>query len=142
MSAAITALNRLLHDTVNSVVQYAEISAPYIPENFDEQAAAMQAIADEEKALANETVDLITRRDGVPQVGIFPYWNVDLNYLDIRWMAKFAGEHQAKAIGRIEKELEAVADDPEVAGFLRRALEQKKDHLERLSSIQGDYGNT
>ena len=30
-SSTIDVLNRLLHDTVNSVVQYAEIAAPYVP---------------------------------------------------------------------------------------------------------------
>ncbi|MHC4848009.1 MAG: ferritin-like domain-containing protein, partial [Planctomycetota bacterium] len=70
MSNTINVLNRLLHDTVNSVIQYAEISAPYIPKGFDEQAATLQSIADEEKALANEVVALIGLRDGVPQVGI------------------------------------------------------------------------
>jgi len=140
MSHAVDVLNRVLDDTVNSVVQYAEIGAPYVPEGFHEQAQAMQAMADEEKALANEIVELIGRRDGVPQVGIFPYWNVDLNYLDLRFMAKFAVEHQEQAIARLEKRLEKLQDDPEVANFLRRALEQKKAHLDKLVEIQGDYG--
>ncbi|MHC4410516.1 MAG: ferritin-like domain-containing protein [Planctomycetota bacterium] len=142
MSNTINVLNRLLHDTVNSVIQYAEISAPYIPKGFDEQAATLQSIADEEKALANEVVALIGLRDGVPQVGIFDYWNVDLNYLDLRWMAGFAMEHQAKSIERLESQLGAAADDPEVSSFLRRALEQKKDHLKKLESVKGDYGNS
>ena len=142
MSNTINVLNRLLHDTVNSVIQYAEISAPYIPKGFDEQAATLQSIADEEKALANEVVALIALRDGVPQVGVFDYWNVDLNYLDLRWMAKFAMEHQAKSIERLESQLGAAADDPEVSSFLRRALEQKKDHLKKLESVKGDYGNS
>jgi len=142
MNNSINVLNRLLHDTVNSVIQYAEISAPYIPKGFDEQAATLQSIADEEKELANAAVALIALRDGVPQVGIFDYWNVDLNYLDLRWMAKFAMEHQAKSIERLESQLDAVADDPEVSSFLRRALDQKKDHLDKLDSVKGDYGNS
>ena len=141
MSLTIDVLNRLLHDTVNSVVQYAEISAPYVPEGFGEQAAILQSVADEEKTLANETVDLIVSRDGVPQVATFPYWNVDLNYLDIRFMAKFAMEVQEKTIRRIEEELKLVEDDPEAHGLLRRALEQKRDQLTRLAAVKGDYGD-
>ena len=34
-----------------------------------------------------------------------------------------------------------VADDPEVASFLRRAIDQKKEHLEKLATIKGDYGD-
>ena len=142
MSVSVDVLNRLLHDTVNSVVQYAEISAPYIPAGFDEEAALISSVSDEEKILANEVVALIIERDGVPKVGVFPYWNVDLNYLDIRFMAKFAVGEQQKAIGRVEGELPLVQDDPEVHGFLRRALELKKSQLERLTQVSGDYGES
>ncbi|MHC4940491.1 MAG: ferritin-like domain-containing protein [Planctomycetota bacterium] len=141
MSQTVDVLNRLLHDTVNSVVQYAEISAPYVPKGFDEQAALMQSIADEEKTLATETAAMINARDGVPQVGVFDFWNVDLNYLDLRWMAKFAMQHEQDSIDRIEGHLDMVADDPEVASFLRRAIDQKKEHLEKLATIKGDYGD-
>ena len=133
-------LNRLLHDTVNSVVQYADISAPHVPKGYDDQVAELRAIADEEKVLANELVDLIGRRQGVPQVGVFPYWNVDLNYLDLRFMAKFAREHQEASIARLEAELTQVQDDPEIHSCLKRALAQKQDHLGRLAGVAGDYG--
>ena len=43
-NTATDVLNRLLHDTVNSVVQYAEISAPYVPPDFAEQEAAVQRV--------------------------------------------------------------------------------------------------
>lgn len=135
----IDVLNRLLHDTVNSVTQYAEISAPYIPEGMDEELQGMQRVADEEKLLAGEIVAMIGTRDGVPQVGVFPYWNVDLNYLDVRFMAKFAVEHQDEAITRLEGELEMVRDDPEVHAFLKKAIEQKREHRELLDAAGKDY---
>ena len=101
----------------------------------------VQSIADEEKTLATETAAMINARDGVPQVGVFDFWNVDLNYLDLRWMAKFAMQHEQDSIDRIEGHLDMVADDPEVASFLRRAIDQKKEHLEKLATIKGDYGD-
>lgn len=140
-NARVDVLNRLLHDTVNSVVQYADISAPHVPKGYDEQVAELRTIADEEKALAHDLVELISSRAGVPQVGVFPYWNVDLNYLDLRFMAKFAREHQEASIARLEAELAKTQDDPEVHSFLRKALEQKKDHLGRLETVAGDYGS-
>ena len=137
----VDALNRLLHDTVNSVIQYADISAPHVPKGYDDQVAELRKIADEEKVLANDLVDLIGRCEGVPQVGVFPYWNVDLNYLDLRFMAKFAREHQEASIARLEAELAGMQDDPEVHSFLKRALAQKIDHLARLAGVAGDYGS-
>ena len=138
-NTAVDVLNRLLHDTVNSVVQYAEIADPYVPPNFDEQSAAFNGVSDEEKAFAHEVANLLAARDGVPQVGVFPFWNVDLNYLDLRFLAKFAAQQQAKTIARIEQELALVSDDPEVLSLVKRALEQKKEHLTTLQGVAGDY---
>ena len=138
-NTAIDVLNRLLHDTVNSVVQYAEIAAPYVPPDFDAQLAEFNRVSDEEKALANECAALLDTRDGVPTVGIFPFWNVDLNYLDLRFLAKFAAQHQEKVIAHMERELDLVNDDPEVLAFVKIALEQKKEHLSALLEVAGDY---
>ena len=138
-NTAIDVLNRWLHDTVNSVVQYAEISAPYVPPDFDEQLAVFNRVSDEEKALANACVAHLDTRDGVPKVGIFPFWNVDLNYLDLRFLAKFAAEQQQQVIARVEKELDLVNDDPELHAFVKTALEQKKEHGSALLEVAGDY---
>jgi len=132
-------LNRLLDGTVNSVVQYAEIGAPYVPDGSDELMQEFQRIGDEEKNLANETVALIQSRDGVPSVGVFRFWNVDLNYLDIRFMAKFAVQHEGLLIADLEAALDSLANDPEAHGLVRRAIEQKRGHLTKLAEIAGDY---
>mgnify|MGYP003572735055 CR=1 FL=1 len=132
-------LNRLLDGTVNSVVQYAEIGAPFVPEGFDEQMDAFQRIADEEKNLANEVVAMIQDRDGVPTVGVFRFWNVDLNYLDIRFMAKFAVQHEGILIADLEAGLDSLTNDPEAHGVVRRAIEQKREHLVKLTEIASDY---
>ncbi len=138
-SKTLDVLNRLLDGTVNSIVQYAEIGAPYVPANFEEQKREIERIADEAKPLATELVDLIQRRDGVPTVGVFPYWNVDLNYLDLRFMAKFATEREAGLVDELEAELDSLSQDPEAHGLVRRALEQKRAHLAKLAEIAGEY---
>jgi len=132
-------LNRLLDGTVNSVVQYAEIGAPYIPDGFDEQMQEFKRIGDDEKNLANETVAMIQSRDGVPAVGVFRFWNVDLNYLDIRFMAKFAVQHEGKLIADLEAALDSLTNDPEAHGLVRRAIEQKREHLTKLADIASAY---
>ena len=136
---AIDVLNRLLHDTVNSVVQYAEIAEPYVPPDFEEQQATVERVSNEEKTLATEIVELLGARDGVPKVGVFPFWNVDLNYLDLRYLAKFAAEYQEKTVARVEGELDLVSDDPQIHAFVKNALAQKREHLEALRSVAGDY---
>lgn len=132
-------LNRLLDGTVNSVVQYTEIGSPYVPDGFDERMQEIRRIGDEEKDLANEIVALIQRRDGVPTVGVFRFWNVDLNYLDIRFMAKFAVQQEDDLITVLEAGLDSLSHDPEAHGLVRRAIEQKRAHLAKLTEIAAEY---
>jgi len=129
-------LNRVLHATVNSVVQYLTISDPYVPPGFDRMDEIL-AIRDAEVRQAHEITDLMLSLDANPKVGIFDYWNVDLNYLDVRFMTRFAAAHQEKVIADLEAALEAVRDDPASRALLTRLLEEKRDHLETLRDIGG-----
>ena len=97
----IALLNRVLHGTVNSVVQYIDIAAPYVPPFCEAKVADLRRMRDEQAHAANEIVALVGQLEGVPQVEAFPYWNIDLNYLDIRFLARFAGEHDAKVVAGI-----------------------------------------
>ena len=136
MSAAADALNRVLHGTVNSVVQYITISEPYVPPGFDRM-EEIEAIRDAEVRQAHEITDVLLSLDVNPKVGIFDYWNVDLNYLDVRFMAKFAAQHQEKVVADLEASLEAVRDEGASYALLSRILEEKRGHLETLRDIGG-----
>jgi hypothetical protein len=128
-------LNRVLHGTVNSVVQYIDIATPYVPPYCEAKMPDLRRMRDEEARTANEVVALIGELDGVPQVGAFPYWNVDLNYLDVRFLARFAADHEAKSAAEIEESLPELRDDPRLFGILERVLGEKRAHLETLKSI-------
>ena len=132
---AVDILNRVLHGTVNSVVQYIGVAVPYVPAGHEEAQADLAAMRGEEAATAAELTDAIAALDGVPKVGVFPYWNVDLNYLDLRYLAGLAAEHLEKVIAGLEGELQTVLHQPEVHVLLVRVLEQKKTHLARLREI-------
>ena len=131
----IALLNRALHGTINSVIQYIDVAAPYVPAGFEDCLATLRGMRDEEVVAANEITDLLAELDGVPKAGVFDYWNVDLNYLDVRFLARFAAEHLDKAIAEIEAEVEGAGDDPRVAGLLTRLLEQKRRHKDALVAI-------
>jgi bacterioferritin (cytochrome b1) len=128
-------LNRMLHGAVNSVVQYIEIAVPYVPPYCAERMAELKRMRDEQAKTANELVSLVGELDGVPQVEVFPYWNVDLNYLDVRFLARFAAEHEAKFAAELEEALPDLRDDPHLFGVLDRILGEKRDHLEALRAI-------
>ncbi|MCK6459180.1 MAG: hypothetical protein L6Q95_04715 [Planctomycetes bacterium] len=128
-------LNRILHGTVNSVVQYIGIATPYVPPWCEERMGELEAMRDAEAKTANEVVALIGELEGVPQADVFPYWNVDLNYLDVRYLARFAAEHEAKVVREIEESLADLRDDPRLHGAVQRILGEKRAHLEALKAV-------
>ena len=135
--AAIETLNDLLHATVNSVVQYIEVSTPYVPPGYEEQWKQVLALRDEEAQTAHDLTEAIANLDGVPKVGVFPYWNVDLNYLDLRFLARFAVKHLDAAIADAEGMVENVLDHARISGLLKTVLDQKRRHRALLAGIGG-----
>ncbi|MDH3591882.1 MAG: ferritin-like domain-containing protein [Planctomycetota bacterium] len=133
----IQVLNRALHNAVNSVVQYLEISTPHVPPGHEEKFEEVKRIRNEEIDTANRLVDLINELDGVPKVGVFPYWNVDLNYLDLRFMARFSADHVENAVRELEADLESVQGDGAVYGLLKDVLAQRREHVAVLRDIGG-----
>lgn len=128
-------LNRVLHGTVNSALQYYDISAPYVPPGFEEKFREIVAMKREEQGQIGILRDLIDSLDGVPKVGPFPYWNLDINYLDARFMAEFAARHAEGVIAETEAALEQVRHEPRVAQALKGILAQKRAHLARLREL-------
>ena len=131
-------LNSALDGTVNSVVQYFAISAPYVPSGFEEEMETMERIRQEEAQMAHDLHDALGELDGAPRVGVFRYWNVDLNYLDARFMARFAARHQENVVAELEDGLEGARDHAKVHQLLSGILEQKRAHLAQLREIAGD----
>ncbi|HEX5138957.1 MAG TPA: hypothetical protein VFY93_18445 [Planctomycetota bacterium] len=128
-------LNRILHGTVNSVVQYMAIASPFVPPYCEGKMAELAAMREAEAKTANQVVALIGELDGVPQAEAFPYWNVDLNYLDVRFLAGFAAEHEARVVAEIGESLQDLRDDPRLHGAVERILGEKRAHLEALEAI-------
>jgi bacterioferritin (cytochrome b1) len=133
--ALVHLLNRALDRTVNSVLQYIDVSAPYVPPGHEAKMEEILRMKREEQGQAAALRDLIDGLDGVPKVGTFPYWNVDLNYLDLRFMAGFAAKHAAEAIAELEKAIGEVRHEPQVTARLRAILEEKRAHRARLEEI-------
>ena len=128
-------LNRVLSETVNSIVQYTGISVPYVAPDCTGHLETMDRIRGEENVHAHTLNELIQRSNGVSKVEAFPYWNIDLNYLDLRFMARFAVTHQEKAIRRIEERADVLRTDPVAHTKVCGILEEKKRHLGELQEI-------
>ena len=131
----IALLNRVLHGTVNSVIQYIDIARPYVPPGCEKDVEELHRLRDEEAVTAAALTGLITELDGVPKVDPFDYWNVDLNYLDLRFLARFAAQHEAKVIAEIEAHLESVRGDPRVYRLLEAVAAEKRAHKDALLEV-------
>ena len=134
----IALLNQVLDGTVNSVVQYIGISGAYIPPDFSEQMETLARIRQEEAQMAHDLNDALHQLDGAPKVGVFKYWNVDLNYLDARFMARFAARHQEEVVAALEECLEGVRDNGKVHRLLSGMLDRKREHLAELRAVAGE----
>jgi hypothetical protein len=133
--AKIDLLNRALHGTVNSVLYYIETAHPHVPEGCEGHMEKVFGLRAEQAELAGEITSLVTELDGVPAVGAFPYWNVDLNFLDLRFLARFAMADEEKTVAALEPELEKTRSDPRVYGLLSRVLAAKRTAVSVLSEV-------
>ena len=135
--ARITYLNRVLSATSNSLLQYLVVAAPYVPPGYEERFEEVKQMKDEEAQQVERIVALIEEGDGVPSVGIFPFWNVDLNYLDFVFLARFAAEKQGEILAGLERDLDNLRGDPDAFSAVGEILGEKRAHLDVLRSIAG-----
>lgn len=135
--ARITYLNRVLSATSNSLLQYLAVATPYVPPGYEERLEEVLQLREDEAAQVERIVALIEERDGVPSVGIFPFWNVDLNYLDFVFLARFAAEKQGAILDGLESDLDNLRGDPDAFSSVGEILAEKRAHLDVLRSIAG-----
>jgi len=138
--AKVDLCNRVLHALVNSVVQYIDIAAPYVPPTCVGKMEALRRIRDEEVAGAHDLVALIAEMEGVPAVEAFPFWNVDLNYLDVRFLCRFAAEHQKRTLPELEEYCELARGDARLRAVLERLLAQRREHVAVLDDVASTPG--
>ena len=133
-------LNRVLHNTVNSVVQYIGISSPFVPPGREQDLETIKSMQGEEAETAHEINALVSDLDGVPSVGVFPYWNVDLNYLDLGFLARFAARHQEKVIGSWSRSARISAPSGRsAAGRARTCLRRRTERGRRRTGPSRTY---
>ena len=133
--AKIDLLNRALHGTVNSALNYIETAHPHVPEGCEGHMETVLGLRAAQAELASELAALVTELDGVPEVGAFPYWNVGLNFLDLRFLARFAREEEEKTVAALEAELEGCRADPRLHALMTRVISKKKSAISMLSRV-------
>jgi len=85
-------LDDLLTRSFYSGPGYVFESEPWVVPEDDALLQAFAEIRDQDRRHAHVLGVLIQQRGGVPQPGVFPWWNLDLNYLSVPTLAKFVLE--------------------------------------------------
>jgi len=113
-------LDDLLTRCFYSAAGYVFESDPHAVAADDELIRAFGEIRAQDRRHASVLGQLVQAQGGVPQPGVFPWWDQDLNYLTVPTLATFVCEVLADEIGRYG-ELIARWPDDDLTG--RAALE-------------------
>ena len=133
---AVRLVNAALSREYNSVAAYALHSSPY---TVDEDAAALKAF--EEIHAANAlTAAWLTERlredlSSGPTLRAFEHWKVDLNYLSVPYLVRFAHEHYGRVAAEYEETLRQVAGDAALEAIFRRLRDEAKSHRAAMDKV-------
>ena len=127
-------LNELFSHEYNSVADYVLGSNPYCEEHERFALKELEKIRDEDKQHALKISTIITRLEGLPIAGTFPYSIADINYLSIKNSIHYVLEDKEKLIGLYERVLKASKKYPSVQAGLMPLLEDQKKHVKLLNA--------
>ena len=130
---AVRMVNDALSREYNSLSAYVLHSSPW---TTTEDAPALQAF-EEIRAIQEQTARWLTTRlredfGAGPTVKAFEYWKLDLNYLSVPYLVRFAAEHFDRVGAEYEALLREFAGDPALAAVFARLRDEAKSHRARL----------
>ena len=106
-------LDALLTRTFYSGAGYVFESDPHVVEEDDALLQAFAKVREGDRRHAHLLGTVIQNRGGVPQPGVFPWWDLDLNYLTVPTIGRFVLESMREELGLFEVLLAAwPANDP------------------------------
>jgi hypothetical protein len=107
---------------------------PYVVPEDDELLQVLAAIRADDRRHAHVLGALVQGLGGVPQPGVFPWWDLDLNYLTVPCLARFVLESLEDEEVRYEATIaEWPREDPGGRAALQSILADKRDHAARLA---------
>jgi hypothetical protein len=129
-------LSDLLTRSFYSGSGYVFESEPYVLAEDDDLMQAFAAVRADDRRHAHVLGTLLQARGAVPQPGVFPWWNLDLNYLSVPCLSRFV----ARSIEEETRLFEALlsewpSGDAPGRAALEWILSDKKAHLARLRPL-------
>jgi bacterioferritin (cytochrome b1) len=132
---AIRRLNRLLAIHCRSFVQYLRWSRPYVPEGRQETLETLEAIAQDQDALADRISRMIVDAGALPHTGEFPMEFTDLHDLSLDFLIAAAVRYQEFDLATIQEIVDGLTPAPAARALAEEALGMSKGHLDSLREL-------
>jgi hypothetical protein len=132
---AIRHLNRLLAIHCRSFVQYLRWSRPYVPEGHEDELDTLEAIAQDQDAMAERISRMIVDAGALPRTGEFPMEFTDLHDLDIDFLIAATVRYQDYDLTAVQEVASGLQSTPAARALAEEALGMSKGHLDSLREL-------
>lgn len=130
------ALDDLLTRCFYSAAGYVFESDPYVVPEDDELLRALGSIREDDRRHAHVLGALVQGLGGVPGTGVFPWWNLDLNYLTVPCLGRFVVDAIEHEIGLYASLIAKwPAEDAGARAALESILSDKQGHVAALRPV-------
>lgn len=129
-------LDELLTRSFYSGAGYVFESDPYVVDEDDALLRAFATVREGDRRHSHLLGTVIANRGGVPQPGVFPWWDLDLNYLTVPTLGRFVVESMKEELGLYDALLAVwPADDPASKATLSWVRSDKAAQLTELAPL-------
>lgn len=128
-------LNRLLAIHCRSFVQYLRWSRPYVPEGCQDELDTLEAIAQDQDAMADRISKLIVDAGALPHTGEFPMEFTDLHDLGLDFLIAAAVRYQDYDLSAVQEVVNGLQGAPAARALAEEALGMSKGHLDSLREL-------
>ncbi len=127
-------LNRMLARETASAIHYISGAWPWAEVADQPTLERLKQLVAAEQDLCKGIAELLIRRRQAPQIGTFPEWHTELNYLSLDHLVPRLAEAEQKLIAAMERDL-AGLEDAEARDLIQHVLETKRHHLSELEQM-------
>lgn len=128
-------LNRLLAIHCRSFVQYLRWSRPYVPPERQDAVETLDAIAQDQDAMADRISRMIVDAGALPHTGEFPMEFTDSHDLNLDFLIAAAVRYQEYDLAAIQEIVDGLTTAPAARALAEEALGMSKGHLDSLREL-------
>lgn len=129
-------LNRLLAILCRSFPQYLQWSRPYVPPNRRDVVDALEAMVDDQDAIADRIISMLADADFLPRTGEFPMEFTDMHDLSIDFLISAALDYQEQDVAAMSDLVDQLRTTPAAKAVAEEALGMARGHLDTLVELQ------